>query len=262
MTMERHSILERSAQFGSHLLQGNGVAFSLWAPLAEAVTLKLVGKQAAWPMERTEDGWHCLKVPEAAVGSQYQFVLPDGTHVPDPASRYQPFDVKGPSEVIDPNSFQWDDTEWTGRPWHEAILYEIHLGTFTDEGTFLAAINKLDHLIELGVTGIEIMPIADFPGKRNWGYDGVLLYAPESSYGRPEDFKRLVCEAHKRGLMVILDVVYNHFGPDGNYLPLYAPQIFTKHHKTPWGDAVNYDDQDSDCSRVRHPERLILAPGF
>jgi maltooligosyltrehalose trehalohydrolase len=249
MTMESQSTLAREAQFGSNLSKEGGVSFRLWAPSAEAISLKLVGEDESRPMERTKGGWHRLTVPEAVVGSQYQFVLSDGTQVPDPASRYQPFDVKGPSEVIDPDSFQWDDTEWTGRPWHEAILYELHLGTFTDEGTFLAAISKLDQLVELGVTGIEIMPVADFPGKRNWGYDGVLLYAPESSYGRPEDFKRLVCEAHKRGLMVILDVVYNHFGPDGNYLPLYAPQIFTKLHKTPWGDAVNYDDEESETVR-------------
>ena len=136
-----------------------------------------------------------------------------------------------------------------GRPWSEAVVYELHIGTFTEDGTFLAAIEKLDHLTTLGVTAIQIMPVADFPGKRNWGYDGVLLYAPDSSYGRPEDLKALVQAAHARGLMVLLDVVYNHFGPDGNYLPLYAPQTFTNHHKTPWGDAVNYDSEGSHMVR-------------
>jgi maltooligosyltrehalose trehalohydrolase len=175
--------------------------------------------------------------------------LPDGTRVPDPASRFQPQDVHGPSEVIDPSAYQWSDSAWRGRPWSDAVLYELHVGTFTEEGTFLAAIEKLDHLVQLGVTAIEIMPVADFPGKRNWGYDGVLLYALDSSYGRPEDFKAFIEAAHLRGLMVILDVVYNHFGPDGNFIPSYAPQIFTDHHKTPWGDAVNYDSEGSEVVR-------------
>jgi maltooligosyltrehalose trehalohydrolase len=157
--------------------------------------------------------------------------------------------VHGPSEVIDPSAYQWKDSAWRGRPWSDAVLYELHVGAFTEEGTFLAAIEKLDHLVHLGVTAIEIMPVADFPGKRNWGYDGVLLYAPDSSYGRPEDFKALIEAAHLRGLMVILDVVYNHFGPDGNFIPSYAPQIFTDHHKTPRGDAVNYDSQGSEVVR-------------
>jgi malto-oligosyltrehalose trehalohydrolase len=238
-----------SMSFGSQLLKEGGVQFRLWAPAADAVDLKIIDDDATYRLGRVNDGWHELAVPSAAAGTKYQFLLPDGTIVPDPASRYQPEDVKGPSEVVDQSSFTWQDDSWRGRPWHEAILYELHIGTFTEEGTFLAAIDKLDHLVELGVTGIEIMPVADFPGKRNWGYDGVLLYAPDSSYGRPEDFKQLISAAHERGLMVLLDVVYNHFGPDGNYLPLYAPQVFTKHHKTPWGDAVNYDDQGSEVVR-------------
>jgi malto-oligosyltrehalose trehalohydrolase len=165
--------------------------------------------------------------------------------VPDPASRYQPDDAHGPSEVIDPAAYTWSDSAWLGRPWHEAVLYELHVGTFTPEGTFHAARERLDHLVALGVTGIEIMPVADFPGRRNWGYDGVLLYAPDSSYGRPEDLKALVDAAHTRGLMVLLDVVYNHFGPDGNYLPLYAPDFFTDRHRTPWGSGVNFDGPQS-----------------
>ncbi|MGI4756153.1 MAG: malto-oligosyltrehalose trehalohydrolase, partial [Janthinobacterium lividum] len=169
--------------------------------------------------------------------------------VPDPASRFQPDDVHGPSEVIDPSSYAWHDTAWQNRPWSEAVLYELHVGTFTEAGTFRAAIEKLDYLAALGITAIEIMPVADFAGKRNWGYDGVLLYAPDSSYGRPEDLKALVDAAHARGLMVLLDVVYNHFGPDGNYLPTYAPQIFTDRHKTPWGDAVNFDSEGSPAVR-------------
>jgi malto-oligosyltrehalose trehalohydrolase len=166
--------------------------------------------------------------------------------VPDPVSRFQPDDVHGPSEVIDPRAYHWLCDGWTGRPWEEAIIYELHIGTFTPEGTFRAAMDKLDHLVALGVTAIELMPVAEFPGKRNWGYDGVAIFAPESSYGRPEDLKALVDAAHVRGLMIFLDVVYNHFGPAGNYLSLYTP-LFTESQHTPWGAAVNYD---SDCSQT------------
>jgi malto-oligosyltrehalose trehalohydrolase len=153
--------------------------------------------------------------------------------------------VHGPSEVIDPQAYVFRDGEWRGRPWHEAVLYELHVGTFTPEGTFAAAMTRLDHLVALGVTGIELMPLADFPGRRDWGYDGTLPFAPDASYGRPEDLKALVDAAHARGLMVLLDVVYNHFGPEGNYLPLYAPQFFNERHHTPWGAAINYDAEGS-----------------
>ena len=200
-------------------------------------------------MTQQPDGWHELVTDQATAGTCYQYVLPEGLHVPDPASRFQPEDVHGPSEVIDPTAYIWQDGDWQGRPWSDTILYELHIGAFTPEGTFTAAISKLDHLVQLGVTAIEIMPVADFPGKRNWGYDGVLLYAPDSSYGRPEDLKALVDAAHARGISVLLDVVYNHFGPDGNYLSTYAPQTFTDHHKTPWGDAINYDAEGSPVVR-------------
>ena len=192
-------------------------------------------------MRSAGEGWHELVLDEAAAGTLYRFALPDGLKVPDPASRFQPQDAHGPSEVIDAAAYRWTDLGWRGRPWHEAVLYELHIGAFTAEGTFRAAIGRLDHLARLGVTALEIMPVADFPGRRNWGYDGVLPYAPDSTYGRPEDFKALIEAAHQRGLMVLLDVVYNHFGPDGNYLSTYAPGFFTKRHKTPWGDAINYD---------------------
>jgi len=186
------------------------------------------------------DGWHELLTHEAKPGSLYQYVLPDGMMVPDPASRFQPDDVHGPSEVIDPLSYDWT-VDWAGRDWDDVVLYEIHIGAFTAEGTFRAVIDKLDHLAWLGVTAIEIMPVSDFPGRRNWGYDGVLLYAPDSSYGRPENFKALVEAAHARSIAVLLDVVYSHFGPDGNYLPLNAPAFFTELRHTPWGAAINYD---------------------
>lgn len=233
-----------SMPFGTEVQTG-AVRFQLWAPAAARVELVLENEPDSLPLRRAEDGWHELITPLAHAGSRYHFLLPDGTRVPDPASRYQPEDVHGPSEVVDPESYVWNDAEWQGRPWAQAVIYELHVGTFTEEGTFRAAIEKLDHLADLGITAIQMMPIADFTGKRNWGYDGVLLYAPDASYGRPEDLKALVEAAHARGIMVFLDVVYNHFGPDGNYLSLYAPQTFTSRHKTPWGDAINYDSEGS-----------------
>ena len=165
--------------------------------------------------------------------------------MPDPASRFNPDDVHGPSEVVDPAAFVWEDGAWRGRPWRDAVIYELHVGTFTPAGTFAGVAGRLDYLSELGITAIELMPVADFPGRRGWGYDGVLPFAPDACYGRPEELKRLVAAAHARGMMVLLDVVYNHFGPDGNYLHLYAPQFFTDRHHTPWGAAINFDGADA-----------------
>ena len=159
--------------------------------------------------------------------------------MPDPASAFQPDDVFGPSEVIDHDAFAWRARDWRGRPWEETVLIETHVGTFTAEGTYRAMIDKLDHLVATGITALELMPLADFAGRRGWGYDGVLWYAPDSAYGRPDDLKTLIDEAHLRGLMVFLDVVYNHFGPEGNYLGRYAPAFFTDAH-TPWGSAIDY----------------------
>jgi maltooligosyltrehalose trehalohydrolase len=244
-TVSRKHELPRGAEVQ---LDGR-VRFSFWAPAAHPVHLELDGLDSVLALESKQDGWHTLTTNQASAGTRYKFILPDGTRVPDPASRFQPDDVHGPSEVIDPTGHQWTDATWKGRPWNEAVLYEMHVGTFTDEGTFLGAIDKLDHLAALGITGIEIMPIADFTGKWNWGYDGALLYAPDSTYGRPEHFKTFIQEAHARGLMVILDVVYNHFGPDGNFLPAYAPQTLTNRHKTDWGDAINYDGDGSGAVR-------------
>lgn len=221
------------------LIREDGVEFRLWAPLAANVALKIEGSEER-PMERADDGWHICRVGGITPGNLYKFVLPDGSEVPDPASRHQPLDVHGLSEVVDLKTYGWKTEIWSGRPWEESIIYELHVGSFTSEGTFLAAIEKLDHLADLGVTALQIMPVSDFPGRYNWGYDGVLPYAPDSTYGRPEDFMALVDAAHERGISVFLDVVYNHFGPDGNYLPTYAP-LFTDHHKTPWGNCINYD---------------------
>ena len=158
--------------------------------------------------------------------------------IPDPASRFQPNDVHGASEVID-QRYDWKATSWKGRPWQETVLYELHVGTFTPEGTYRAVIDKLDHLAATGITAIELMPLADFPGRWNWGYDGVLPFAPDSIYGGPDDLKALIDAAHERGLMVFLDVVYNHFGPEGNYLHRIAPQFFSE-QQTPWGVAIDY----------------------
>jgi len=221
-------------------IEAGGVRFRLWAPGTDSVSLLLEADGRTVAMEKGSEGFFETFVEGAGPGTLYRYVLPDGMKVPDPASRFQPQDVHGPSEVIDPNAYGWSET-WAGRPWEEIVLYELHVGSFTEEGTFRAAIGKLDHLQALGVTAIEVMPVWDFPGGRNWGYDGVLPYAPDSSYGRPEDFKAFVEAAHAKGICVLLDVVYNHFGPDGNYLPVYAPGFFTDRHKTPWGAAVNYD---------------------
>ncbi len=170
--------------------------------------------------------------------------------------RFQPEDVFGPSEVIDHGAYAWRATDWRGRPWQEAVIIEAHVGTFTPEGTYRAMIDELDHLVETGITALELMPLADFAGSRNWGYDGVLWYAPDSAYGRPDDLKALIDAAHLRGLMVLLDVVYNHFGPEGNYLGRYAPSFFTDAH-TPWGSAIDYRVPQS--ARLCDRERAALA---
>ena len=226
--------------FGAEVLDAGGVRFRLWAPGVEAVALQL-DTEGEQEMSAAGGGWFELRHEAARAGSRYQFRLPDGLVVPDPASRFNPDDVHGRSEVIDPASFDWSDENWRGRPWEEAVIYEVHIGSFSSAGNFSGLLKRLDYLAELGVSAIEIMPVADFPGRRNWGYDGVLPFAPDSTYGRPDDFKRLVDAAHERGLMVLLDVVYNHFGPDGNYLHAYAPDFFNPRHMTPWGAAINFD---------------------
>ena len=229
--------------FGAELVEG-GVRFAIWAPGAADARLHLDGHDL--PMERGADGFFVRVDESAGAGSRYAYSF-DGRDLllPDPASRFNPEDVHAPSEVVDPDAFEWTDEQWRGRPWREAVVYELHVGTFTPQGTYPAARDRLDYLAELGVTAIELMPLADTPGTRNWGYDGVLPFAPEHSYGRPEELKRFVQDAHARGLMVLLDVFYNHFGPEGNYLDLYAPQFFTDRHHTPWGRGLNFDDDSS-----------------
>jgi maltooligosyltrehalose trehalohydrolase len=231
--------------FGAECRDDGGVRLRLWAPKAQRVSVSLERSQSTLAMAKLDGGWFELGVGDARPGDRYKYLIDGAMEVPDPASRFQPADVHGPSEIVDPDAFVWNDENWQGRPWEEAVIYELHVGAFTPEGTFAGVEKKLDYLADLGVTAIELMPVSDFPGRRNWGYDGVLPYAPDSSYGRPEDLKRLVQSAHERSLMVLLDVVYNHFGPDGNYLRAYAPQFFTDRHRTPWGDAINFDGPDS-----------------
>lgn len=232
----------RQYSFGP-VISDRGVTFRLWAPKQQSIRL-IIDERPPLIMKSCGDGWHGLEVAGAGPGSLYGFMLENGLLVPDPASRFQPDDVQGPSEIIDGDAYSWRASQWRGRPWCESVIYEAHVGTFTEAGTFRAAIERLDHLRALGVTVLQLMPVADFPGRRGWGYDGVLLYAPESSYGRPEDLKALVDEAHLRDISVMLDVVYNHMGPSGNYIPDYAP-FFTDRHMTPWGNGPNFDGDAS-----------------
>jgi maltooligosyltrehalose trehalohydrolase len=222
-------------QFGARLT-ADGASFRLWAPAAKRVDLLLDRPHA---LRRDDDGWFSGDIPGVKAGARYKFRIDDEIDVPDPASAFQPEDVSGQSEVIDHAGYRWRASDWRGRPWQETVLIETHVGTFTPEGTYRAMIGKLDHLVATGITALELMPLADFAGQRNWGYDGVLWYAPDSAYGRPDDLKTLIDEAHLRGLTVFLDVVYNHFGPEGNYLGRYAPKFFTE-AQTPWGSAIDY----------------------
>jgi len=224
---------------------GNGrCRFLVWAPRVEQVQLKLPGDRRLLAMQPLPRGYYELTVNDLEPGARYFYHLDDQRDRPDPASRYQPEGVHHASAVVDPH-FHWTDEHWHGIPLHQYITYELHVGTFTEEGTFGAAIAHFDALKELGVTAIELMPVAQFPGGRNWGYDGVHPFGVQNTYGGPGGLKRLVDAAHARGLAVIMDVVYNHIGPEGNYLAEFGP-YFTDRHHTPWGKAVNFDDHDSD----------------
>ena len=196
-------------------------------------------------MSPTAGGWWALEVAEAGPGTDYAYVVDGGDPVPDPRSLWQPHGVHGPSRVYDHDAYRWSDHRWPGRALPGSVVYEMHVGTFTDEGTLDAAIGRLDHLVDLGVDHVEVMPVAAFPGRHGWGYDGVHLWAVHDPYGGPDAFKRFVDACHGRGLGVVLDVVYNHLGPSGNYLSRFGPYFTDKHH-TPWGAAVNLDDAGSD----------------
>ncbi len=219
-----------------------GARFRVWAPAAGRVEVVLEGAGGVHALTPEPDGYHSGLVPGVGPGDRYRYRLDGDALCPDPASRHQPEGEHGPSEIVDTAAFRWTDAAWPGLDPAGLVIYELHVGTFTQAGTFAAAIGRLDRLADLGVTTLEIMPIAEFPGGRNWGYDGVAPFAPESSYGGPAGFYRLVDAAHQRRLGVILDVVYNHLGPEGNYLPaVTGGRFFTSRHRTPWGDAVNYD---------------------
>ncbi|MGP6158023.1 MAG: malto-oligosyltrehalose trehalohydrolase [Vulcanimicrobiaceae bacterium] len=229
--------------FGAELVEG-GVRFRLYAPAASSVELRYgdaaLGRRA--PLEPCGDGFFERVVADAAAGTRYAFAFEsDALLVPDPASRFQPEGVHRPSAVVDPYGFDWAQPGAPEIPWHAQVLYELHVGAFTPEGTYRAAAARLDDLVSLGVTTLEMMPLATAPGGRNWGYDGVYLYAPSPNYGTPDELKAFVQAAHAKGLRVLLDAVYNHFGPEGNYLGRYAPNFFTERHHTPWGAAIDFE---------------------
>ncbi len=233
---------------GAILDKTGNCRFSVWSPEKDQITLHLVESSGLFPMAKNARGYFRIDVPGIAAGARYFFRTPDGRDLPDPTSFFQPDGVHGPSAVVDHHAFRWTDAEWKGVPTSELILYELHVGTFTKAGTFEAVIDYLDHLRELGITAIQLMPVNQFPGDRNWGYDGVYPYAVHASYGGPEGLKKLVDTCHAKGIGVFLDVVYNHLGPEGNYFSQFGP-YFTKQYRTPWGDAVNFDGEWSDSVR-------------
>lgn len=222
--------------WGAEPLHDGRWCFSLWAPDAGKVEVEL--GSAATPLESEADGWWSIEA-EAAAGQAYRFVV-DGKAYPDPAARAQEGDVHGPSLLVDPTAYVWE-TEWSGLPWSEAVVYELHLGTFTQEGTFAAATRELHRLRALGITLVELLPVAQFDGNHGWGYDGVLPYAPHKAYGAPDDLRRFVDHAHALGMGVLLDVVYNHLGPSGNYLPAWCPSFFHPERSSPWGQGIAYE---------------------
>ncbi|MDQ3541058.1 MAG: malto-oligosyltrehalose trehalohydrolase [Chloroflexota bacterium] len=232
--------------FGANI-EANGVTFAVWAPDARRVEVELTGSGPARfiALDRADNGRFSGHISGTGPGAQYRFRIDGNGPFPDPYSRYQPVDIHGSSEVIDPSAYVWHDSEWTGLRPDGLVIYEAHVGTMTRPGTFEAFIDELDALKDLGVTAIELMPVAQCPGSRNWGYDGVDLFAPANAYGRPDDLRRLVDQAHQRGLGVIMDVVYNHLGPEGNYLRAFASAYFSDRHITPWGEGLNWDGPDS-----------------
>ncbi|MDB4877533.1 MAG: malto-oligosyltrehalose trehalohydrolase [Gemmatimonadetes bacterium] len=240
-----------SSQAGAQPQPDNSVRFTLWAPHAKRPRVRVCSGDARGDHSLTAYpgglGRFVAEVPNVRAGDDYLFVLDDERELPDPASRWQPHGVHGPSRVVDP-AFGWTDQSWRGVSMDELVIYELHVGTFTPEGTFAAIVPHLAELKTLGVSAIELMPVAQFPGARNWGYDGVGLYAAQDSYGGPAELKKLVNAAHAAGLAVLLDVVYNHVGPEGNYLDAFGP-YFTDVYRTPWGRAINYDGPDSDDVR-------------
>jgi maltooligosyltrehalose trehalohydrolase len=230
---------------GANLLDDGRCRFRVWAPCSDYTHVHLIAPEDRLvPLQAQKLGYHATEVENVPAGARYFYRLANGREFPDPASRHQPEGVHGPSEVVD-RRFDWEDVQWAGLPIENYVIYEMHVGTFTPEGTFEAVIPHLEELRDLGITAIELMPVAQFSGERNWGYDGVYPFAVQNSYGGPAGLKKLVNACHQLDIAVILDVVYNHLGPEGNYLPQYAP-YFTERYKTPWGLALNFDDAHSD----------------
>ena len=231
-------------KFGATPLTDTRYRFVAWAPRLTHLSLVLLGKEReVIPMTRSQCGFHVVEAT-ASAGTRYVFQLPDNRELPDPASRFQPDGVHGPSSAVDTAVFEWADGVFRGHALSDMVIYELHVGTFTQEGTFASAISRLDTLVELGINVVELMPVAQFPGGRNWGYDGVYPFAAQNSYGGPNGLQQFVDAAHARDVSVILDVVYNHIGPEGNYLGAFGP-FFTDRYRTPWGQAINYDDAQS-----------------
>jgi maltooligosyltrehalose trehalohydrolase len=253
--LTRTSPVRRRFPVGAEVQSGGGAHFRVWAPSQKTISVHLgksekMFEQSEWvvPMQSEDCGYFSCFVAEAVPGTLYKFRL-DAGEFPDPASRFQPSGPHGASEVIDPTTFRWTDHNWKGVTRENQVIYELHIGTFTSEGTFQSALRQLDELARLGITIIEVMPLADFPGRWGWGYDGVNMFAPTRLYGRPDEVKAFVDRAHALGLGVILDVVYNHFGPDGNFLRHFTPHYFSTRYKNEWGDPINFDADH--CQGVR-----------
>lgn len=255
---ETHNKLSREANEGEHptpfglplgaQLDGKRCELRVWAPQVERVELHIVAPEdRRVPMTKDRGGYHSVTIDDCAEGTRYLYVLDGGDERPDPASRFQPEGVHKASEVVG-RDFEWHDDGWTGIPLENYVVYELHIGAFTEEGTFDSAIERLDDLKALGITAVELLPVAQFPGNRNWGYDGTYVGAAQESYGGPRALKRLVDACHQRGMAILLDVVYNHLGPEGNYLGQFGP-YFTNRYKTPWGLALNFDGEHSDDVR-------------
>lgn len=243
------SSTRRHLPVGAEVQRGGGVHFRIWAPASATAAIEFSednssGRGGLFPLEPEADGYFSGLCPEARTGQRYKIRLVTGLF-PDPASRFQPEGPHGPSEIVDPHTFAWTDAAWHGRPSNERIGYELHLGTFTPEGTWDAALAQLEELARLGITFVEIMPLAEFPGRFGWGYDGVNLFAPSHLYGTPDDVRCFVDRAHQLRLMVILDVVYNHFGPDGNYLGQFSRDYFSGRDRCEWGEALNFDGENA-----------------
>ena len=247
---EPHTQLRRRLPVGAEVLPEGGVHFRVWAPQRKRVEVVFAdASRKPVPLSAEKPGYFAGLVKEASAGDLYRLRLDDEGEFPDPASRFQPEGPHGPSQVVDPAAYRWNDGGWKGISLEGQVIYEMHIGTFTREGTWAAAIAELPELARLGITVLEVMPVADFPGRFGWGYDGVNMYAPTRLYGQPDDFRRFVDEAHRLSMGVILDVVYNHVGPDGNYLPKFSPDYFTKKYGNEWGEAINFDGPNSEGVR-------------